>query len=55
MMKMGFEAYLTKPVRRAILHDTLVAVVEGRRRPDSRRRLTLVPPAPGRDPSDAGS
>lgn len=48
MMRLGFDAYLTKPVRQSVLHDALVAVL--RKRAGAASRLTLVPPGPAREP-----
>ena len=48
MMKLGFDACLTKPVRQSVLHDALVAVLEKRSAPGS-GRMTLVASGPGRE------
>jgi PAS domain S-box-containing protein len=47
MMKLGFDAYLTKPVRQSVLHDALGAVLGRRAGPSG--RLALVVSGPGRE------
>jgi CheY-like chemotaxis protein len=44
MLNLGFAAYLTKPVKQAVLHESIVAVMRARAEParDGRPRLSLV-------------
>jgi CheY-like chemotaxis protein len=46
MMKLGFDAYLTKPVRQAALHDAIVAVVGRREATTAHGALRLVASRP---------
>jgi PAS domain S-box-containing protein len=48
MMKLGLDGCLTKPVRQAMLHDTIAAVLRRREKPSGAGRLTLVGPGASR-------
>jgi hypothetical protein len=56
-MRLGFAAYLTKPIRQALLRETLLSVLGTRTKPGG--HLSLVPPqlrreTPAADTSDRG-
>jgi hypothetical protein len=51
-MRLGFAAYLTKPIRQAVLRDELLNVLGTRMKPGG--HLSLVPPSPTREAPATG-
>jgi CheY-like chemotaxis protein len=52
LMRLGFAAYLTKPIRQAVLRDELLNVLGTRMKPGG--HLSLVPPSPTREAPATG-